>query len=229
MNLPVIDRPPSGPRSASPLSASLLEKMHSYWRAANYLSVGQIYLRDNTVLAQKPIRPRNRVLDEDFDRRFLIIRTKRSPLLQSEHPAMARALWHPRKAIADRDDTRRRDGGAVSVTANSSSRATLVAMMQTADLREGDDSACGGRLYGPRHRTILAKREMRAALVVVLEVCRQHSAQVTLIEDDDVIKTFAADGADDALDIGVLPWRSRCGDDLLDRHGLNMITEDLTI
>ena len=49
-NLPVIDRPSSGPRSANPLSASLLETMHGYWRAANYLSVGQIYLRDNPLL-----------------------------------------------------------------------------------------------------------------------------------------------------------------------------------
>ncbi|WP_243048704.1 phosphoketolase family protein [Dyella sp. RRB7] len=33
-----------------PLSNQLLERMHAYWRAANYLSVGQIYLRDNPLL-----------------------------------------------------------------------------------------------------------------------------------------------------------------------------------
>ncbi len=33
-----------------PLSSDLLAKMHAYWRAANYLSVGQIYLRDNPLL-----------------------------------------------------------------------------------------------------------------------------------------------------------------------------------
>ena len=27
-----------------PLNADLLDKMNAYWRAANYLSVGQIYL-----------------------------------------------------------------------------------------------------------------------------------------------------------------------------------------
>jgi xylulose-5-phosphate/fructose-6-phosphate phosphoketolase len=32
------------------LSAELLQKMHAYWRAANYLSVGQIYLHDNPLL-----------------------------------------------------------------------------------------------------------------------------------------------------------------------------------
>ncbi len=35
-----------------PLSPDLLEKMHAYWRAANYLSVGQIYLRDNPLLEE---------------------------------------------------------------------------------------------------------------------------------------------------------------------------------
>ena len=32
------------------LSPDLLEKMHAYWRAANYLSVGQIYLQNNPLL-----------------------------------------------------------------------------------------------------------------------------------------------------------------------------------
>ncbi len=36
-----------------PLSADELRLMHAYWRAANYLSVGQIYLRDNPLLKEK--------------------------------------------------------------------------------------------------------------------------------------------------------------------------------
>lgn len=36
--------------SATAVSAEQLQKMHAYWRAANYLSVGQIYLRDNALL-----------------------------------------------------------------------------------------------------------------------------------------------------------------------------------
>ena len=35
-----------------PLSADELRKMNAYWRAANYLSVGQIYLYDNPLLKQ---------------------------------------------------------------------------------------------------------------------------------------------------------------------------------
>ena len=37
-----------------PLSPDLLKKMDGYWRAANYLSVGQIYLYDNPLL-KKPL------------------------------------------------------------------------------------------------------------------------------------------------------------------------------
>ncbi len=36
------------------LSAQLLHKMDAYWRAANYISVGQIYLYDNPLL-QRPL------------------------------------------------------------------------------------------------------------------------------------------------------------------------------
>ncbi len=34
------------------LTEELLHKMHAYWRAANYLSVGQIYLKDNPLLKE---------------------------------------------------------------------------------------------------------------------------------------------------------------------------------
>ena len=44
------------------LSPDLLAKMHAYWCAANYLSVGQIYLRDNALLKEplklEHIKPR---------------------------------------------------------------------------------------------------------------------------------------------------------------------------
>ena len=44
------------------LSSDLLEKMDAYWRAANYLTVGQIYLQDNplleTPLKLEHIKPR---------------------------------------------------------------------------------------------------------------------------------------------------------------------------
>src|SRR5215831_13702990 len=38
-----------------PLSLELLDKIHRYWCAANYLTVGQIYLQDNPLL-REPLR-----------------------------------------------------------------------------------------------------------------------------------------------------------------------------
>ncbi|MFZ3246647.1 MAG: phosphoketolase family protein [Candidatus Acidiferrales bacterium] len=50
------------PESANPLSSEELRKMHAYWRAANYLSVGQIYLYKNPLLREplklEHIKPR---------------------------------------------------------------------------------------------------------------------------------------------------------------------------
>ncbi|MFZ6745999.1 phosphoketolase family protein [Undibacterium sp. JH2W] len=50
------------PYTSHPLSAELLEKMHGYWRAANYLTVGQIYLQANPLLKEplklEQIKPR---------------------------------------------------------------------------------------------------------------------------------------------------------------------------
>ena len=39
----------------NPLSKEMLGKMNAYWRAANYVSVGQLYLRDNPLL-RKPLK-----------------------------------------------------------------------------------------------------------------------------------------------------------------------------
>jgi len=45
-----------------PLPPDVLQKMNAYWRAANYLSVGQIFLLDNPLLkhtlALEHIKPR---------------------------------------------------------------------------------------------------------------------------------------------------------------------------
>jgi phosphoketolase len=40
------------PTKANALTPELLSKMNAYWRAANYLSVGQIYLYDNPLLKE---------------------------------------------------------------------------------------------------------------------------------------------------------------------------------
>jgi xylulose-5-phosphate/fructose-6-phosphate phosphoketolase len=52
----------SDAKTTGPLSPDLLAKMDAYWRAANYVSVGQIYLQDNPLLeaplTMEHIKPR---------------------------------------------------------------------------------------------------------------------------------------------------------------------------
>src|SRR5580698_7504485 len=49
---------PAAPKPTGPLSPELLNKMHRYWFAANYLCVGQIYLLDNPLL-REPLKKEN--------------------------------------------------------------------------------------------------------------------------------------------------------------------------
>src|SRR5438874_899725 len=61
MNQTIVD-PSVQVAPQGPLSADELEKINAYWRAANYLSVGQIYLLDNPLLREplelKHVKPR---------------------------------------------------------------------------------------------------------------------------------------------------------------------------
>ena len=47
----------SDPMTAGPLSGEELEHINAWWRAANYLAVGQIYLLANPLL-RDPCDPR---------------------------------------------------------------------------------------------------------------------------------------------------------------------------
>jgi xylulose-5-phosphate/fructose-6-phosphate phosphoketolase len=53
---------PKSKATRSALSKQELEGLDAYWRAANYLSVGQIYLYDNPLLrkplAKEHVKPR---------------------------------------------------------------------------------------------------------------------------------------------------------------------------
>jgi hypothetical protein len=65
---------------------------------------------------------------------------------------------------------------------------TLIAMMQTADLGEGNNVASGGKLRATRPWAVLIEREMRAGVMMISKIARQYAAQVTLVEDDNDIR-----------------------------------------
>ncbi len=47
--------PEQTPVVPGPLAREVLERMQQYWQAANYLTIGQIYLQDNPLL-REPLR-----------------------------------------------------------------------------------------------------------------------------------------------------------------------------
>jgi len=59
---------------------------------------------------------------------------------------------------------------------------------------------------------------MRPDLIVIRGVILQNKTQLCLVEHDHVIKSFASNRADKALDVTVLPRRARCGRVIPDPH-----------
>ena len=66
---------------------------------------------------------------------------------------------------------------------------------------------------------------MRSRRVVIGKIGSKQSLEVTLVQDDEVIEAVAADGADQAFDIGILPGRARGGEHLFDTEAVHTATE----
>ena len=64
-------------------------------------------------------------------------------------------------------------------------------MMQTADVREGDDCSQVRLLDRSWFWVLFVQRKMRSRLVIVREIGAKHVFQVHLIEDDNVIDALA--------------------------------------
>ena len=100
-------------------------------------------------------------------------------------------------------------------------RAAFVAVVESADLRQRNDSPGVGWLDCARLGRVFLEGEVCARLVVVAEVTAKTTAQVALIKNNHVVEELAADGTDHALGKGILPRRARCGENLGDAHVLD--------
>ena len=77
-------------------------------------------------------------------------------------------------------------------------------MVEAADFGPRHDSSGAGLIDGACLGRVLAEREVRSRVLVVRDVRSKHTPEMSLIEDDDVVKTLATDGPDDAFDVGIL-------------------------
>jgi hypothetical protein len=76
---------------------------------------------------------------------------------------------------------------------------------ESTDQGQFDDVAAVGWLDGAWFRAILFQRPVRAMPVIIAQVFSEYPAQVSFVEDDDVVQTFPAHGADQPFDRRVLP------------------------
>ncbi len=70
---------------------------------------------------------------------------------------------------------------------------------------------------------------MRARLIVVDRISRQHAAQVSFSKNNDVVQTLAAKRADQALGYPVLPGRSWADRPVTDPHRRKPARENVSI
>src|SRR5436309_4493632 len=94
-------------------------------------------------------------------------------------------------------------------------------MVEATDFANRDDPAEFRPLNSPAVGRVLVERKVSTRPVVVREVASQGTAQVSFAEDEDVIQTFAPDGADKPLREGILPRAVRSREDFLSPHAVH--------
>ena len=80
-----------------------------------------------------------------------------------------------------------------------------------------------------RNRRILVQGQVRARLIVVIEIRPQQMTEVPFAKDNHVINAFPPDRPDQPLRISVLPRRPRGYRSIADAHGANTPNKYLTI
>ena len=66
---------------------------------------------------------------------------------------------------------------------------------------------------------------MGPGAIVVPDIFFEDSPEVVLVQDNQVVQTLPTNGADQSLDIRILPWRLGCGENFSQPHGLGSSTE----
>jgi len=98
------------------------------------------------------------------------------------------------------------------------SGASLISVMQSADLRNRYHSPLFRRFHCPGLRGVFAQGQMRTGPLIVGKIIVQRSPQRSLIPHDHVVQALASDGAHQPLRKGILPGGSRRSKHFLDSH-----------
>src|SRR2546427_765127 len=85
--------------------------------------------------------------------------------------------------------------------------------MQAGHQRDRHDAPQGRWVDGAGKRAVVVQ-SLVWAHGVVRDVSVQQATEMSLIEHDEVVEAFSADGADEALGEGILPWGMRGDEEL---------------
>ena len=80
-----------------------------------------------------------------------------------------------------------------------------VLVMQSADLGNGNDLASISWSHGARVGRVAIQRQVRSAIVIVVQVILKDVLQVPLRQHDHMIQALTTDGANDSFDVRILP------------------------
>ncbi len=102
-------------------------------------------------------------------------------------------------------------------------------MVQAADLRDASHRPAIRWFDGSWKRRIALERQVRSAVVIVVEVSGEDALQVGFVEDDDVVEAFAAERADEPLDVRVLPRRAWSAKHFVDAQAFDPCLEIVAV
>src|SRR3982750_830724 len=100
-------------------------------------------------------------------------------------------------------------------------------VVETTDFTNLDHLTFCGRLCSSELGGVFAQRQMSTPAVVIGNIRRESTTERALSKHDHVIETLAANGPNEAFDIGSLPGRSRCGKHFFNAHRFYLIHEVL--
>ena len=102
-------------------------------------------------------------------------------------------------------------------------------MMESADLWELDHLSQLRRLHGSRLGAVHVQGQVSTRPVVVAELGGQNPAEMSVVQDNDLVEVFAADAADKAFYEGRLSGAPGCDENLFETHVVHTAAEFATV
>ena len=101
--------------------------------------------------------------------------------------------------------------------------------MKPGDLWDSHNSAAVGRFSFAFNGCVPFQRQMSTRVEIVVEVQSKNAKQVTLVEYNDLVQAFSANGSYQALATRILPGRLCRTNDFLDAHVSDALLEHIGI